>query len=263
MKLVKISDIFYVQYGVNLELNKLTLCERKHNDSIPFISRTEKNNGLSAYVLREKDIPFNPANTISVACSGSVLSTFYQEEEYYSGRDLYVLSSKFPFNKEIMLAYCTFIKNNKNRFSYGRQANKTLNNILVPHPDSIPKWVHNIKIPKIPSNKPYHYKQVSLQDRDCFFFKLKELFTIQRGKEVVSKLENGDIPLISSTGLHNGLISKVKEGKKLFNSVSITVANNGSIGSSFYQDRDFYATTCVTVLSNNNINQYNSFLLLL
>ena len=46
MKLVKISDIFDVKYGVNLALNQ---CEQQ-DGGIPFVSRTSENNGVSAYI---------------------------------------------------------------------------------------------------------------------------------------------------------------------------------------------------------------------
>ncbi|MFT4325801.1 restriction endonuclease subunit S [Candidatus Liberibacter solanacearum] len=42
--------------------------------------------------------------------------------------------------------------------------------------------------------------------------------------------------------------------KNLFNKKSITIANNGSIGSSFYQSRDFYATADVSVIRNKHLN---------
>lgn len=40
------------------------------------------------------------------------------------------------------------------------------------------------------------------------------------------------------------------------------MANNGSIGSSFYQNRDFYATSDITVLTNEKLNAYNSMLII-
>jgi hypothetical protein len=49
-KLVKLSDIFYIKYGVNLELNKLKICDKNHVNAIPFVSRTSKSNGIDTYV---------------------------------------------------------------------------------------------------------------------------------------------------------------------------------------------------------------------
>src|SRR3989338_8030258 len=132
MKLVKISDLFDVVYGVNLELVNIEESEKKNKDSVNFVSRTEKNNGISAYVEIIDEIEPNPAYTISVAGGGSVLATFFQQEQYYSGRDIYILIPKKHFSEIEMIFYSYCIRKNKYRYNYGRQANKTLPDILIP-----------------------------------------------------------------------------------------------------------------------------------
>ena len=84
----KLKELFTVTYGVNLELYKLTLSDGL--DSINYVSRTKKNNGVSARVEKIANLTPNPANTLSIALTGSVLEVFLQEEEYYSGRDIAV-----------------------------------------------------------------------------------------------------------------------------------------------------------------------------
>ena len=86
----KLKELFTVTYGVNLELYKLTLSDGL--DSINYVSRTKKNNGVSARVERIANLTPNPANTLSIALTGSVLEVFLQEEEYYSGRDIAYLT---------------------------------------------------------------------------------------------------------------------------------------------------------------------------
>ncbi len=71
----------------------------------------------------------NPAGSISVAGGGSVMSSFLQKEEYYSGRDLYYLVPKIKLNDKELLFYCLCLRANAFRYSYGRQANKTLKEI--------------------------------------------------------------------------------------------------------------------------------------
>jgi hypothetical protein len=130
--LVKVKDLFDVVYGVNLELVNLIQCKSTDVNSIPFVSRTENNNGVSAFVERDIDIEPNPAHTLSVAGGGSVLSTFYQPLPYYSGRDIYILMPKQKMKIFEMLFYANYIKANKYKYNYGRQANKTLKDILLP-----------------------------------------------------------------------------------------------------------------------------------
>jgi len=100
--LIPLKELFEPIYGVNLELVHLEECNKNDSESIAFISRTEHNNGISAYVKRLSNIHPNPAHTISVAVSGSVLACFYQPNEYYSGRDLYYLIPKRKMSKEEM-----------------------------------------------------------------------------------------------------------------------------------------------------------------
>lgn len=133
----KVSELFDVRYGVNLELNAL----EQTDDGINFVSRTAKNNGVSARVSPVKGIDPIPAGTISVAGGGSVMESFLQTEPYYSGRDLYYLTAKVPMTEQQKLYYCTCLRANKYRYNYGRQANRTLKDILIPSLDEIPPWV--------------------------------------------------------------------------------------------------------------------------
>lgn len=129
---VPLNKLFDVKYGVNMELYKFDKCKSTHPNAIPFVSRSDRNNGIAAFV--EKSICYepNPAHTLSVAGGGSVLATFYQEMPYYSGRDLYYLVPKRKMSVAEMLYYSMVIKANRYRYSYGRQANKTFKQILIP-----------------------------------------------------------------------------------------------------------------------------------
>jgi hypothetical protein len=130
--LVKISDLFHVSYGVNLELINIEEVKAGSEDSIFFVSRTENNNGISAIVKKMDDITPNPGHSLSVAGGGSVLSTFYHPYEYYSGRDIYILVPKETRTVAEMLFFAYCIQLNKYKYNYGRQANKTLRDIHIP-----------------------------------------------------------------------------------------------------------------------------------
>lgn len=142
MKLVKANKLFDIFYGVNLDLNKLEEVDPKERNAIRYIGRSEKNNGITAFVLKDKKYTPNPSMTISVAAGGSVMSCFLQEDEYYSGRDLFYLKPKIKMNRNVLLYYCLVLNMHKFKFSYGRQANKSLENLLIPDISEIPKFVH-------------------------------------------------------------------------------------------------------------------------
>lgn len=85
-----------------------------------------------------------PAGAISVALSGSVLSSFYQDEPFYTAFHITCLYPKQKLSKEQMIYYALLIEQNKYRYSFGRQANKTLKNILVPDINELPDYVNKI-----------------------------------------------------------------------------------------------------------------------
>lgn len=147
MKLAPLGDIFDAQYGSNLELNAQKITDEDDKDGVAFVSRTSKNNGVSARIKPVLGLDPLSAGTLSVALSGSVLETFLQPAPYYSGYHIYCLTPKEPLNDKEKLYYCMCIKANAYRYNYGRQANKTLREILLPAPDDIPDWVNSFDFP--------------------------------------------------------------------------------------------------------------------
>lgn len=134
---VPLGDIFDVQLGTNLELLRLV----KQADGVNFISRTAKNNGVTAKVALVPGVSPTLGGVLSVAGGGSVLETFVQFEPFYSGRDLFVLRPKTAMGAEELMFYAACIRANKWRYSYGRQANRTLKDLPIPDRDSVPAWV--------------------------------------------------------------------------------------------------------------------------
>ncbi|HHA1756056.1 TPA: restriction endonuclease subunit S [Enterobacter kobei] len=175
--MVELQELFDVCYGVNLELNKLKVS----SDGINFVSRTSKNNGVSAKVEKINGLDPIPAGMLTVAGGGSVLETFLQTEPFYSGRDLYYLRPKIELTEAQKLYYCVCIKSNQYKYSYGRQANRTLKKLLVPSIDEIPDWVNNIDIDiyegsKLPKLQQRHSIPVVTR-----YISLGELFTVKNG----------------------------------------------------------------------------------
>lgn len=121
-----LRDIFEVKYGINLELLNCSIADTSDANAVNFVARTSQNNGVVAKVKPLEGIPPQPAGVLTCAGGGSVLSTFVQTAPFYSGRDPYLLIPKSPMSLLAKLFCCTIIEANKYRFSYGRQANKTL-----------------------------------------------------------------------------------------------------------------------------------------
>jgi hypothetical protein len=128
MELVKISDIFDIKNSQSLELLN---CQQVEN-GINFVSRSSKNNGIAAQVEQLDDLEPMPAGAITVALSGSVLSSFYQDKPFYTAYHIASLYPKQTLTTEEMIYYACVIEQNKYRYSFGRQANKTLKDLLIP-----------------------------------------------------------------------------------------------------------------------------------
>ena len=269
MRVIKLEDIFEVRYGVSLALNSMSINEH----GIPFISRQEKNNGMAARVERIEDIDPNPPHTLSVAASGSVLETFYQAEPYYSAYHVFYLVPKEQLSVVEMLIYSKIINSNKYKYSYGRQANKTLRKLLIPDRKEINVLCNRFSIPKQPSREPSSHTRVSLGDCIWQWFLYEDVFDIKGGyynKKPEASVD-GSIPFIGATEYNNGVTSwhdiKVidvtsKSGhgtnhsleEKIFSGGKyITISNNGSVGYAFYQPNNFTCTHDINPITTKNI----------
>lgn len=133
-----VSEIFDVSYGNSLELNRLT----SDPNGINYVARTAKNNGITAKVVLPPNLEPIQGGCLSVAVSGSVLETFVQKEPFITGFHIMVLRPKKRMDIEELTFYAMCIRSNQWRYSYGRQANRTLKSLMIPSRDSIPDWVH-------------------------------------------------------------------------------------------------------------------------
>ncbi|MBK7856919.1 MAG: hypothetical protein IPJ79_20315 [Bacteroidetes bacterium] len=113
-------------------LINLEQCSKDNPNSINYVSRTEKNNGISP--LFSATMKLELIRLIQfVAAGGSVLHLFLQPEPYYTGFHILVLTPKIPMSKvELLFSIANCIRANKYKYNYGRQANKTLKEIMIP-----------------------------------------------------------------------------------------------------------------------------------
>jgi hypothetical protein len=140
---LRLSDIFDVRYGHSLELNRLQICPS--DEGVAFVSRKSGDNGIVAYVKRIDGIDPAPAGELTCALSGNgVLSTFIQEQEFYTAFHVARLKPKQQMTKPELLYYCICIKANAYRYSFGRQANRTIRDLDLPDPGRMPKWPQEV-----------------------------------------------------------------------------------------------------------------------
>lgn len=255
----KLSAIFDIKYGNGFELNRLTT---NIHSGINFISRTARNNGVSAKVETIPEVVPFKSGLITVSLGGSVLEAFLQISDFYTGYHIFCLSPKIDLSEKQKLFYCLCIRANKYRYSYGRQANKTLGDILIPSISEIPAWVEKMQMPIIPSNKSLINKTFNLNTTTWKYFRYDNLFSIERGKGIrIKDIVDGSTPFVTSIDSNNG-ISAYVDSKPMHNGDTITVNRNGSVAEAFYQPKPFCSTEDVHVFNPKfKINKYVAFFL--
>jgi hypothetical protein len=254
---MKVKDLFVVKYGVNLELMTLETIPDHDKDGINFVARTAENNGVVARVRKIDDIEPQMAGVLSCAGGGSVLSTFVQTEPFYSGRDLYTLTPKREMSLQEKLYYCMCIQANAYRYSYGRQANKTLRDIELP--DKIPEWVENTAI--YPYTTVNAHSALPLSDiMKWGEFSLGHLFHFVKGKRLTKEdMLEGNTNYLGAISENNG-VRQLIDAPAIHAANCITVNYNGSVGEAFYQATPFWASDDVNVLYSKGwtLNKYNA-----
>lgn len=156
--------------------------------------------------------------------------------------------------------YCYVIGKNRFRYtSHGREANKTLDEMLVPSRENIPSWVEETKVAEIDEKPVLSNNSINLDPKKWKSFPLKDLFEVKSSgdPQLMDLEEGGKTPYISSTKYDNGVASLVRLPASN-NSNVLTINSNGSVGRTFYQPKDFLVSkTDVRILTPRlEINQY-------
>ncbi|RPE74683.1 restriction endonuclease subunit S [Vulcaniibacterium tengchongense] len=243
----RLDRIFDLRYGHSLELNALVRVEPPQG--VNFVSRSLRNNGVSARVT--VDVEPAQAGEISVALGGTPLASFVQPEPFVCGRDVMILRARNPamsLAEKLWWARC--IWENRYRYSYGRQANRTLGSLLVP--SEVPDWVYSVQLPsheglaKPASDRRPFIDPTGPGWRD---FALQDLFDIVKGRRVTKADRTaGTTRFVGASESNNG-ITDLADLPPIFPAGTLTVVYNGnSVGNAFYQDEPYFACDDVNVL---------------
>lgn len=206
------------------------------------------NNGITARVLTSV-VPGHPGE-ITVALGGNgVLSSFVQPEPFVCGRDVMIITAKDPSMTTVeKLWWCRCIWENRHKFSYGRQANRTLGSLLVP--DEVPGWVSELTVPTHDGLSRAIAPDVELSDpQEWPLIALEEHFMVKKGRRVTkAQRVPGPTRFIGASEKNNG-ITDMCDLDPIFDAHCLTVPYNGnSVGIAFYQDQPFFASDDVQVL---------------
>ncbi len=245
-----LSDLFSMRYGHSLELNRLTRAD--HPQGVNFVSRAMGNNGVTARVEVPDGVAPAASGELTVALSGNgVLSTFVQPEPFLCGFHVAILTPKrspMPLSEKLWWARCIYA--NRYRYSYGRQANRSLMGLSLP--DAIPQFVSDAVVPEIGKFAARSIGSGTQLPPSSSWktWRLGQLFDIRKGRRIIAReREEGKVPFVATTTRTNGIVSYV-DGEPMFPAGSISVPYNGQggVGYAFYQPKAFSASDDVQVL---------------
>jgi hypothetical protein len=242
---MQVSDLFTIDYGQSLSLNKLN--QVADGEGIAFVSRTAKNNGISAWVSKIDGIEPLPDGLLTVCLRSRnyALSTFVQPRPFYCGYHIYVLTPRKSMSLRQKLWWAKCIEANRYRYNFGRQANRTLESLTLP--DEIPDWVEEVEIPSY-SSRSEVATIAALNTERWKPHVLQDIFDLHRGRHVLKRsMRHGSTAYIGASASNNGVTAWIDEEPD-YPGGQITLSNNGSVGEAFYQPYPFIASGDVTVL---------------
>jgi len=245
-----INDLFFLEYGHSLELNRLERSSAP--DAVNFVSRAARNNGVTARVKPIPDLLPAPSGTITVALNGQGGAgvAFLQPFKYYSGFHIMVLTPKNEMTEQEKLWWVMCITANRFRFGFGRQANRTLKDLLLPNPTEIPSWVNNVNTYCYAgADAPMYDTPAPLLNTDSWkMFALQDIFEIRKGQRLTkANMIPGDTPYIGASDTSNGVTARIGQ-VPIHQGGTISVSYNGSVAEAFYQPVSYWATDDVNVL---------------
>lgn len=266
-----LEDIAYFNTGANLPKKKL------HKGSIPRITATDKNNGVESFTCEVEDNSFRIfRNAISISFLGSC---FYQQ--YSASYDMkihnFTLKSR-ELNKYVGLFIASQCKKFCEHINYGNQLSSTdlpKQKLLLPIlEDGTPDYEfmeeymrqkEQLLLEQIEHKLFQDIKDLekvlppTCQPKEWKSFEVKQIFSsIQRGKRLKNDDHiEGSVPYVSSSSVNNGVDDFIGNEKKVRRfSDCLTIANSGSVGSTFYHPYEFVASDHVTQLKQPRANKY-------
>ena len=252
--------------------------ENYNSGNTPYISSSGTNNAVISFVEANKNIITN-SGVITVDPIKGIC--FYHDYDFvgrgFSGASVNILINK-NLNKFSGQFICTVIQNtsmSKASYGYLFNGNRLRNGkILLPiNSQGQPNWqfmedyIKQEQKQQVQKIIDYYERKlvelagdvVGLDKVEWKTFRFTEVFQeIQRGKRLTKANQtDGPKPYISSTAENNGVDGFIGNdaGVREFENV-LTLANSGSVGSTFYQQFEFVASDHVTALKSENADKY-------
>jgi hypothetical protein len=170
------------------------------------------------------------------------------------------LTAKTELSNAQKLFYCVCIKANKYRYSYGRQANRTLKNLLVPALEELPVWINEIDLSYFNGAEKQKIQKIIPPPMINKVARLKDLFEIKNGiaatgLDIKENRFSGCVaymrPASTNVRVVRGFLDRsVTNERHIYPTSSLFVSTNGegSHSYSYVSIEDFVPNSDVSVL---------------
>lgn len=251
-------------------------------EDIPYITRSEANNGVSMFVSKKQNDKYKLDNGNVITIGLDTQTVFYQPYDFFTGQNIQVL--EYPnINKYSALFICSMLKVQMEKFNWGGNGatlgrlNRT--KIMLPadkygNPDydfmeqyikeretMLLQNYQKIINKNIQAEKEADLKETSWKE---FYIISKELFYVDpvRTFKNTSELDGtGIYDVVGATSKHNGNVGFLSEKyqdllcKK--NCICLIKTGQGSVGDAIYKGNDFIPSNNVCVIRSTWLNKYN------
>lgn len=254
-------------------IDKNKLANIKENDEIPYITRSEAQNGINTFVCKSQDLKYqiDEGNVITIGLDTQTV--FYQPHKFYTGQNIQILRNA-KLNQFNALFIIPLLKIQMKKFNWGGNG-ATLGRLLrtkIMLPVNIataePDWdfMEDYTKEQMTSKEQLYgqflnqslselaYKEiVPLTDKKWGEFYLNDIFNIKPGKRLTKNNMNiGERPFVGSTSSNNGITNFVSNNNNSLDSNILGVNYNGSVCESFYHPYECLFSDDVKRLSLKN-----------
>ncbi len=269
----RVEDLFYFENKPSKGLNHLKQCD----DGVNYVGATNRNNGVLAYVeANQKAIYKGNAIAFIRNGEGSMGYSVYKAEDFVATQDISVGYNE-NLNRYIGLFIVAVADKVRGKYNFGYKRNqKRLNKETLQLPinsDGLPDWqfmenfIKQKEQKQIADLKNYYADKAvelmistgSLKNTEWREFSFSDIFIeVKRGKRLTKgNQQSGETPYVSSTAANNGVDNFIgnSKGIRTFENC-LTLANSGSVGSTFFHHYTFVASDHVTALILEKPNKY-------
>lgn len=237
-----------------IDKNKLKLVADDLSSKIPYITRTDLQNGINLFISNKQNIKYKIDESGVITIGLDTQTIFFQPYKFYTGQNIQVLRHP-KLNKFTAHFIIPLLKIQMEKFNWGGNGatlgrlNRT--KIMLPCTnDNEPNWkfmedyskqffMKKLKLYiehcKKELNKISYQEIDNLEEKKWDTFFIEEISEILSGQDIYeAERIIGNIPYISSSSQNNGISHFVGNTNKTLEKNCLSVNRNGSVGYSFF-----------------------------